>query len=263
MSSLPDKEFERLAVLHSMGALSDEEAERFQAERLARGASGERLVRGVERALQRGGPEASPRAGPDERAALAAVTSRPLPPDRGRVWLVAAVLLAAIGVGAVAWALYARHEGDRTAAALRAAEARADSLATVVAHRESALAARPRIDELAPLLAAPDLTVTLLAGSDPSVSGRLLASDARGALLVASGLPALPEERVYRLWRQGRTGTEAITDLGRAPDGHLFARFSSTDFLEGARALTIDAEDRAEGTTPGGPPVLQGWVGGR
>lgn len=234
---MPDKEFERLAVLHAMGALSGEEAERFRAAREERGQAGERLVQGVERAFTGTGPGAPAATVPSERADLAAVTGRPIDAPRRWPWAVALVVLAAVAVGAIAWALSLRSELDRNRATATAATARVDALSAAVAERDTALAAIPDAAEMAPILADPDLLLVLLEGAGEA-SARLMAGPAgRGAILVATGLPE--GGGPWRLVRTDAEGTTPVAELGTAPSGFLFSVFPNAAFLEGARSVAL------------------------
>jgi hypothetical protein len=260
VASMSSKEFERLAVLHSMGALTPEEADRFRAERRARGEDGERLVKGAEDAVARVGAGSGTRSAPAERAALTEVTGRPLRRKRPRApWAVAVILLLGVAA-AVAWALTLRDE-NLTLESRRAAEARTvDSLRSVLATRDSVAEARPAIGELAPALAADDLVAVELSG-ESDARGRLLATAEAGAILVAREVPPLPPGLEYRLWRSGPTGLDGVTGLGGAHDGFLFAVFSDVEFLLEATGVLITVEDVGEGTSPSSEPILQGVIG--
>ncbi|MDX1624232.1 MAG: anti-sigma factor [Gemmatimonadota bacterium] len=253
---MSDKEFERLAVLHAMGALSEEEAKRFERAREERGRGGESLVRGVERTFGPTGAGAASTV-PAERADLAGITGRPLRSERPWRWIAASVLLTLALIGAVAFAL--RERGLHTEAEERreAATRRGDSLAALVTARDSALDARPRPAEIVPLVAASDLTTVSLSG--PQGSGRVLGSDA-GAILAAEGLPSLDPGGSYRLWSVGPEGPVPVASLGRAPEGRLLAIFGDAGFLAGAGALRVTAETSPEAGEPTGPLMLQGEV---
>lgn len=247
MTRLPDKEFERLAVLHAMGALSGEEAEKFREAREERGEQGDRLIEGVERAFSGTGPGAPAATVPTERADLAAVTGRPIDIPRRWPWVVAVAVLALAAAGAGAWALSLRSALDASRSAEAAAGARADALAAEVARRDTALASIPDAAELSPILGAPDLLVVPLAGAGEP-SGRLLAGPAgKGAILVVSGLPE--GGGPYRLLRRTADGDAPIAELGSAPAGFLFSVFPSGGFLEDARALAL-ATPSADATAP-------------
>lgn len=254
MSSMSDKEFERLAVLHAVGALSEEEAGRFQVARAERGRRGERLVRGVQRALAGSGGTSTV---PTERADLAAVTRRsrraPLANGQGVVIAVLAVALAA----ALAWGAWLTGRGSGLGEDLAAAEARGDSLAAVAAARGEEMARQPKAAELAPILAASDLRVVPLAGPD-GAEGRLLAAPGRGAILVARGLARDPDATV-RLWHVAFDGARPVATLGAAPRGFLFAILPETAFLDGARSLVLATGDPpAPGEAPAA--LLEGRV---
>lgn len=252
---ISDKEFERLAVLHAMGALSEEEAQRFQLAREERGQQGEQLVRGVERSLGPAGAGAASTV-PAERADLTGVTGRPLRSERPLGWIAAVAALTLALAAAIGYALSVRGGRTDLVTERETATARAESLAAVVATRDSALATIPRAAEIAPVLAAPDAVVTPLSG--PGGSGRLLAADV-GALFAARELPPLDTGGSYTLWRVGPAGVEPIAPLGRAPDGLLLAIFGDAAFLEGAGAIRVTAETDPEAGRPRGPVMLEGF----
>lgn len=255
-----DREFERLAVLHAMGALSEEEAERFHAARQERGRGGDHLVQGVQRAFTgtRGGAAATV---PTERADLAAVTSAPLPSERPRPWIALAILLALLLAGALGWALWLQSRRGAAEEERRAASRRADSLALRLTASEEALAGLPRTEELAPVLAATELVGVPLTGGG-GAEGRIFLAGETGALLVARGLPALEEGAAYRLWRIGAAGAEPVATLGDAPHGFLFIVFSNAGFLENGDRLQVTAESDPESPGPSGPVLLEGVATG-
>jgi len=197
-------------------------------------------------------PEASPPEPPAERAALAGVTGRPLKRRRSWRWPAIALVLAAAAAGAAIWGWSMREERDALEDRVTQARRVIDGLSADLALRDSLAAAQPTAEELAPILAAPDLVDVPLPGLPPA-RGRLLGSDA-GALLVTAGLSALPPERTYRLWRIDFTGAEPIAELGRAPRGFLLARFSDIVFLEGATEVGI-APGPADPDSVAAPPA--------
>lgn len=239
MARIPDKEFERLAVLHAMGALSEEEATAFREAREERGQKGDRLVQGVERAFAGAKPGAPGGTVPTERADLAAVTGRPIDTSRRWPWVVALVVLGAVAIGAAAWALQLQSQLERTRTEGARAAALADTLQAAVAERDTALASVPNVAELTPLLADPALVVVSLEG-EGETTGRLLASPGgRGAILVVTGLPR--DGGPYRLVKEGPEGPEVVAELGIAPAGFLFSLFSTAGFVDEARVLRLVA----------------------
>lgn len=247
MSRMSREEFERQAVLHAMGALTPEEARRFEAERARRGTEGESLARGVGQAIARETPS--------ERAALAAVTAGPA--RRAPLgWVLLSGLLLVGLAAVVVWGLGQRSRAEELAGRVGALDRAADSAAATAAAARAALAAQPPADDVAPLLAATDLVVVPLAGTG-GAEGRILAG-AGGALLVASGLPALPEGGTYQLWRRTGAVTEPVAALGDAPAGYLLALFSDRAFLEGAQTLLVSAEAGPGRVVPAEPAVLEG-----
>ena len=256
MSPMSDKEFERLAVLHAMGALGEEEAREFREAREERGQKGDRLVRGVERAFAGAKPGAPGGTVPTERADLAAVTGRPIDTPRKWPWVVAVVVLTLIAAGAAAWALQLRSQLDQARAEGVRTAARADTLRAAVAERDTAIASITDVTEIAPLLADPALVVVPLEG-EGETAGRLLASPGgRGAILVVTGLPT--DGGPYRLVKVGPEGEEVVAELGIAPAGFLVSIFPSAGFVEEARSFRLSAPS-ADATAPD-TTLLEGRV---
>ena len=254
MNRMSREEFERQAVLYSMGSLGPEEARRFEEERSRRGLEGERLEHGVRQAIDRAsGPGGM---GPSEREALARVTARPPRSGAPWGWIALSLVLALAAGGAAAWALSERAGAAGARDELRAAERAADSLATALAQARAAAASQPRAGDLAPLLAAPDLAIVPLTG--PVAAGRILGAEGWGAVLVAYQLPPLQGEGTYQLWRRAGQVTEAVAPLGNAAEGYLFAIFSDAEFLAGAEAVVVTAEPAPGRAAPMEPPVLEG-----
>lgn len=252
MTRVPDKEFERLAVLHAMGALSPPEAARFDAARAERGQGGERVVEGVERAFARRGGAGA--AMPLERADLAAVTA-PGPRRPPWAWLALCLLFAFAAAGGILWGLSQRGQAAALQDERDRAIAATDSLAVLAAAGATAAAALPRPAALASLLAGDDLAVTELTSS-AGARGRILAGPG-GAILAADGLPSLVTGG-YRLWRVEPGPPEPLAALGDAPQGFLFAIFSDAFFLDAAARIAVTAEPDLEAPAPGGPTLLEG-----
>jgi hypothetical protein len=257
MARMSREEFERQAVLYAMGALSPQEARRFEAERARRGVEGKKLEEGVRKAIDQAGGSSG--LAPHERQALASVTARPVTAPSPAPWIALAIALAAACAGTVAWALGERSRAEE-ANALAAARARAiDSLGAAVERGEAALAATPLAEDLVALLAVPEFVVIELAGQGEAV-GRILTTEGQGALLVARGLPVLADGGFYRLWRRTGEVTEPAVTLGNAPQGFILARFSDTSFLTGAETLLVTAELDRDVLVPSEPAILEGRV---
>src|SRR5688572_12233940 len=251
MNRMSREEFERQAVLYAMGALSPEEARTFEVERTRRGSEGESLARGVGRAI---GPPVTP----SERASLAAVTAVPAR-HAPWGWIALCVALLAVATAAGVWALAERSRSGALERRVERLGASADSLGQALEQSRETLAAQPRAAELAPLLGAPDLAVVPLAGPQ-GAQGGLLAAPGRGALLVATGLPVLPEGDTYQLWRRTGDLTEPIAALGNATSGFLFALFTDAGFLAGAETVLVSGESLPVGSLPTQDAVLEGRV---
>ncbi len=171
-----------------------------------------------------------------EREALRSITARPLDPGSGprRTWL-----LIALGVLAAAGIAYGLVERSRSGSLERervAAAARADSLGIAISTRDSLLAARPSVEELLAVLAAPDVAAFPLAGATEARGSLIASSD--GAIVSASGLPRSPDA-VYALWHVDDAGAHRVTDLGTAPEGSLLALLDDAGFATGWGAIQI------------------------
>jgi hypothetical protein len=158
-------------------------------------------------------------------------------------------------MGAFAWGLSQRSRAVGLETARRAASGRADSLVAVATARDSLAAARPSIDELLPVLGAPDLVTFALSGEGGAV-GQLLASS-EGALIATRGLLPLAEGLTYQLWREGPAEPVAIARLGSAPGGRLLSIFPDSGFLDGWGGLIVTVEPARGGSGPTGATVLQ------
>jgi hypothetical protein len=193
---------------------------------------------------------------PGERAALAAVTATPSL-RAPWMWVGLCLALLAVAGAALGWALDQRERASGATARAAELERRADSLAAALEQSRAALAGQPPGDQLAPLLAAADQVVVPLAGAQ-GAEGRILASEGRGAVLVASGLAALPDGGTYQLWRRTGAVTEPVAALGNAPRGFLLALFSDAAFLDGAESVLVSAEPGPGRPFPTEPAILEG-----
>jgi hypothetical protein len=255
MARMSREEFERQAVLYAMGALTAEEARRFEAERARRGVEGERLELGVRKAIDRAG--GSRGLVPQEREALTAVTARPVGSPSPGPWIALAIAFAVASAGAVAWALSERSRAEEAAARNAASAREVAVLRSTVERSQAALARTPPVGDVVSLLAAPDLVIVPLAGSS-GASGRILAVEGQGALFVAQGLPSLAAGGTYQLWRRRGEVTEPSVPLGNAPRGCLVSRFSDESFLIGAETLIVTAEVDSAALVPREPAVHEG-----
>lgn len=258
---LSQDEFQELAVLYELGRLQPDRRERFEAELAARGEEGRQALEGVRRAFARAGLGPGSTTVSAERAALAAVTARPIRRRRSspRGWPVIALVLLILFVATLAWALTLLTERSGVARERKAAAATIDSLTAEVAARDSLESAGPGPADFAPIIASLDLGAVELTGSS-GAHGRLLSSE-DGALLVVEDLPPLFQEGGYHLWtRTPGWAISYVTALGTAPGGYLMARFSDSAFLEGSGGVFITAETGPVGESPGGATMLQGLV---
>ena len=255
------EDFQEQAVLYELGRLPADKRDAFEAELAARGEDGRRVLEGVRRAFARAGLGPGSTTVSAERAALAAVTARPIRRRRSssRGWPLIAFLAGLLFVAALVWALTLRSERSRYQRERSAAVAAEDSLAREIAARDSLEMARPGATDLAPILASPDLSAIDMTGASGG-RGRLLAAQ-DGALLVVEEIPPLSEEGGYHLWTRTPGGMAAhVTELGSAPAGYLLARFSDATFLRGAGGVLLTAETGPAGAFPRGAVLLQGSV---
>ena len=259
---MPREDFQEQAVLYELGRLPADKRDAFEAELAARGEDGRRVLEGVRRAFARAGLGPGSTTVSAERAALAAVTARPIRRRRSssRGWPLIAILAGLLFVGALAWALTLRAERSRFERERSAAVAVADSLAQEIAQRDSLETARPGATDLAPILASTDLTAIDLAGATGG-AGRLL----RGRWTERCSWPRrfrrCPKRAAYHLWTRTPGGMAAhVTALGSAPGGYLLARFSDATFLRGADGVLITAENGPADAFPRGAVLLQGPV---
>ncbi|HEU4463828.1 MAG TPA: hypothetical protein VFS53_02170 [Gemmatimonadota bacterium] len=257
---MPREDFQEQAVLYELGRLPADRRDAFEAELAIRGEDGRRVLESVRRAFARAGLGPGSTTVSAERAALAAVTARPIRRRRSsRGWPLVAVLAGILFVAALAWALVLRSERSGFERERHASEAAVDSLAREIAARDSLDSARPGATDLSPILASPDLAAIDLTGAS-GARGRLLAA-ADGALLVAEEMPPLSEEGSYHLWTRTPGGLAAhVTALGPAAGGYLLARFSDATFLRGADGVLVSAETGPAGDFPVGATMLQGFV---
>ena len=257
---MPREDFQEQAVLYELGRLPIERRDAFEAELALRGEDGRRVLESVRRAFARAGLGPGSTTVSAERAALAAVTARPIRRRRSsRGWPLIAALLGILFLAALAWALVLRSERPGIERGRLAAAATADSLTAEIAARDSLESARPGATDLSPILASPDLTAVELTGAT-GARGRLLAAQ-DGALLVAEEMPPLSEEGSYHLWTR-TPGDLAVhvAALGPAAGGYLLARFSDATFLRGADGVLVSAETGPAGDFPTGATMLQGLV---
>lgn len=255
MQRLTPEEFEERAILYALGVLNTADRAQFEAERQERGEEGERMVASARRAVARAGLGSGSTTGPAEREALAAVTERPLARDVSPIWVAALVLAALLCVGTFAWGIHQRGRVAGLESAREAAAGRADSLASLLATRDSAAASQPGLDEILPVILAADAVFLPLEGVG-GAQGRLVAGSG-GALLVASGLPSLPQGSVYRLWHQGEAAPREVGALGSAPAGVLLRLLPDGGLLEGWGALIVTAEPATGSPLPTGGAVLE------
>jgi anti-sigma-K factor RskA len=153
------------------------------------------------------------------RADDAPVDSRRGLPGRWSVGLVAASLVAAVGLGG--WAIQTRQDLDET-------EREAQSVTA-------------QTDQLARLLAADDVQLVRGAYTDGGSGVVVMSASEGSAMLIGRDLPALPDDRVYEAW---------TIDGEPAPAG-TFTPESGQSVLE-LPGATFDAESLAVTVEPAG-----------
>lgn len=110
--------------------------------------------------------------------------------------------------------------------------------------------------ELAQVLSRSDARVVQLSG-EVATGARLVWSPSAGrAVLVASGLEDLPEDRVYELWRLAAGGAEPVGLFRPGAQGRVEAAFDAD--LRGADGLGVTVEPAGGSETPTLPIVLAG-----
>lgn len=142
-------------------------------------------------------------------------------------------------------------------AALAASLALAIGIDDYRVRRELAL-----LEETARTLAEPNVVLSFAlrgTGASASADGRaLLDLDARKAALVVRRLPALPSDRVYRLW--ARVGDREVPcgEFDASADGRIVRQFAIPvgEYTEPVRELFVTIEPRARAERSVGPPVL-------
>lgn len=114
----------------------------------------------------------------------------------------------------------------------------------------------PPASELAQVLSRSDARVVQLSG-DVATGARVVWSSSAGrAVLVASGLEDLPEDRVYELWRLEADGAEPVGLFRPGAQGRVEAAFDVD--LRGADGLGVTVEPAGGSETPTLPIVLSG-----
>jgi anti-sigma-K factor RskA len=169
-------------------------------------------------------------------------------------------LAAAASIAAVALGLYVLTLRARVSvleAQLRSARAAAGTLeGQLVSLRADAELGRSS----AFILAAPDLRRVDLGGQAPATqaSARAFWSPARGVVLAARGLPALPRDRVYQLWMVTETAPVSVALLPSTRSDGSIAVAPPPPVTGRVVALAVTLEPAGGVPAPTGPKVLVG-----
>lgn len=119
---------------------------------------------------------------------------------------------------------------------------------------EREVAGASRQDSVVALLEDPGTQVVSLQGEDGGAEARAVVGADGDSLLLAAGLPDLPEGRTYQLWGlpDGEGSVVSLGVLGAAPDQSSF-------YVEGAVAtLAITDEPGGGSTQPSAEPLVAG-----
>jgi anti-sigma-K factor RskA len=93
-----------------------------------------------------------------------------------------------------------------------------------------------------------------------SLGAAVLDLDAKRAAVVVRGLPALPDDRVYRLWALVGEETVPCGDFNPDPSGRVTRQFAIPvqEYTEPVRQLVVTVESSAPASRPEGPSVMVG-----
>ena len=172
-------------------------------------------------------------------------------------WLaMAASMAVAVALGSYALSLRSRVgvlEAQLEEAQLRVAESERKMAGVVQA---SAVA-----DSRLAVLTAPDMTRVVLAGQPPvapQASGRAFWSPTRGLVLTASGVPAVPPDKIYQLWLVTATAPISAGLITPDADGTVDALFMPPDLPSPPVAVAMTLEPQGGVPSPTGDKYLIG-----
>jgi hypothetical protein len=108
------------------------------------------------------------------------------------------------------------------------------------------------------LMAAPDVTETVLkgAGPAPNAAGRVFSSPTRGLLVAATGLPAIEPNQTYQLWFLTRGAPVSAGLIRPDQQGNATAAFDAVSEAQQATGLALSLEPDGGATKPTGPICL-------
>jgi anti-sigma-K factor RskA len=124
-------------------------------------------------------------------------------------------------------------------------------------------ASDPAASRLAELLTEPECAIWEVGGTPdaPAAHARLVGvPDGRGAVLLASGLRALPPDQAYQVWflRSGQPSASSLFDVPRSGRVRAIVRVPAR--LSRFETVAVTPEPAAGSTTPTGPIVLVGQL---
>lgn len=107
------------------------------------------------------------------------------------------------------------------------------------------------------VLAAPDATTVALTGQGDARARMVMSPRQERAVLVASGLPALAEDRTYQLWLISDGDPQGAGLLQPGPDGRAVERMEAADLADVAQ-VAITVEPAGGSAQPTADPILAG-----
>lgn len=197
----------------------------------------------------------SPRTVDSEREALAYVTASGQGSSVRQALLAAVIVLSVIAVGVTVWALRLRQyqiEVESRAATLQTS---IDSLSSIVATRDSTIAALVEPREFVAFLGSQGTAIIELMSAGDAW-GRLMIPEDREPLLVSMGLRPLPADSTYQLWTTGPEGPRSIALLDGPHRGLVFATLEDAEVFVGVRTILVTAEPAAGSRRPTMPAAL-------
>lgn len=113
--------------------------------------------------------------------------------------------------------------------------------------------------EVARLLLEPNVVRSFTLRGDGGFGTVALDLDAKRGAIVLNGMPALPDDRIYRLWAQVDDKSVPCGDFAVAVDGSVQAQFPVPveQYTAPLGKLFITIEPRGAGTTPTGRRVME------
>lgn len=169
-------------------------------------------------------------------------------------WIAAAVLLL-VAVAAGVYAANAHNQLEDVQLRLVDAVLKLQLSEERVAN---ATASSDAMRENLALIAAPDVTETVLkgAGPAPNAAGRVFSSPGRGLLVAATGLPPIEQNQTYQLWLLTRGAPVNVGTLRPDQQGNVTAAFDAVSEAQQATGFALSLEPDAAAAKPTGPICL-------